>query len=382
MAISWSDSPPGSVAIVPPPAKQMKTGVDPNEETPTLPHGGGQQPWLFQAPPMETEMPRTASERTHSPPNEGGGGGSRSGSPTLSKLLHVINKRADSSDQQLYQYRTESHQHFVQIQTDMGNFYNQVGTEFAAVREDVQNIKTSFQEQITALKGEIESMKNGAANRSQSAPPGRYGNMPAAAIGADYFEVKANGWAERTRFRSIEAVLKPIFDGMQMPITIVQPPVPYPKFLFLRFESLEDRADFLKLARDSNAPLLIPDRAGIGYPVKFANRLPEFLVEPNKEVRFCAWKLRSVLENLNVDVKSEVLSSLRDRELCVADYEVVYFCDPANEHAQVKGLDGGQLCVNLTNFARACAKLGVDCHGAELVDAINERFANLVYVKL
>ena len=260
------------------------------------------------------------------------------------------------------------------------------------LRTDVSSLKNTVESNEREAKARdddfsrrIRALEIGSVARAASAPPGgRYNNMSPAALGENFFELKISGWPcekrgspNRTRFDVIQTFLEEMLAAVPQQVVVVHPRSMYPKFVLLRFGCFEDKQTFKKDFNSDPLPagasLTLPTPLG-RFPLKVSAQCPKHLAIPNREIRFCAWKIRELLGDKS---KGEVFADLDERELCLKDLAICHFVREDDPSAFVGGLEGGIFCVNVSNIETACANLRVASIAGPLVNALKDKFKDL-----
>jgi len=365
-----------------PAAEEAKTEKMPTTQPAPAPAQPVPPPAPSQPIPMESAAPMDSTGVTPPPMDPGLG-------PAQTLSLHQLITEGNLKTQESI---AVMHGDLKHVQADIKGVKYQVDNLEGFTKNEFRRIDTTILQQgndmkdvakeLESMKAQIEELKR--QPRAQSAPP-RSRNLPASALGSDFFEVKATGWPysrerdERVEFGVIAAHLGNMFSVFPYEVKIVDPPTPFPKFLLLRFESFANKTDFLKAVNANPMPPLVTPFGH--HPIRFGSTLPEYLAVPNKIIRFTSWKLKSILEPLGIDVKKVVLSQLRERELCIGRHGICYYVNSDNRI--IEGLHGGKFCINLQKIKTACHGMGITAEvGEHLCHAIVERFPDEEIVRV
>ena len=145
-----------------------------------------------------------------------------------------------------------------------------------------------------------------------------------AASGADFIEAKISGWPDNERAifldRQVREIVAQVTD---YPVTLVPPANARPTFLFVRFEEITHRADFIAQMRELNPT--INTNAGIST-LQFSNAISATIRAKTQEIRHTAWVFYQKFGKSEI---SEWFSPDYKRcDILIDNNIVMQFCDP------------------------------------------------------
>ena len=231
---------------------------------------------------------------------------------------------------------------------------DQAGTVAQQARDEAHAIRQDFAPRLTGLEERIASLEQRpSANPASAHPP----NGPI--HGNDFIELKIVGWPDRTRTEYATPFLEALGPKVQQfSGTPLLPSGNYCGIAKFRFPTFAFRkACIAELNSNHNLDFV---HNGVTTTLVAKSVTPADVAKHTDVIASSAYWFHKELEG-KINHKKEVLTNYRNRELCLFDRPIVYYCNPNGQ--QIFTREGGLPCLDRSciNALAAEKRFAFDC---------------------
>ena len=217
-----------------------------------------------------------------------------------------------------------------------------------------------------------------AKQRASSAPP-RGRNFPSS--GMDYIEALVLGWPSFTRATLASTWLKELLDKVKSINPDLVPlfrPISgnFCKVGVFRFESFEERRDFIAIVKDTEHLLDFRNKH-ITTTLYIKACVPKDIAENADILRASVYQCHQILKDSS-DAKVQILACYKTRTLVLFDTPITYYIDSENNRMEKR--EGGEFCVDRSAISRLASENAFVFDCDLLVQFLTKKFAGRIIV--
>ena len=250
----------------------------------------------------------------------------------------------------------------------------------------VQNLSQSVDHKFADFEKKLQSIgtpshpRPSAETRASSAPA-RAGSGPSPSSGVDHIEAVLLGWPSFTRASIATQWINTLLDkvkSLDSSLSTVFRPISgnFCKLGVFRFDSYEDRRDFIGLVRDT--PNLLDFRfKGSTHTLYIKASVPKDIAKDTDILRSAVFKCHELLKP-TIDTKEQILTCYKTRTLTLFDNPIAYYIGDDNSRLETR--EGGVFCVDRTAIALLGSENGFNFKCDELIQFLTNKFAGRTIV--
>ena len=274
--------------------------------------------------------------------------------------------------------------HLNKVSSDVSNLTESVATLKTATSEaqsaasiaisSVQALSISVDSKFAALEHKFSNIS--LVEPPAPSPPTLPRTKPAPSAGVDHIEAVILGWPPFTRATIATPWLLALLDRINDTDSSLSPifrPIggSFCKLGVFRFETYEDRRDFIAIARDTEG-LLDFSNKGIVSNLYIKASVPKDVAKDTDILRSAVFKSHELLKSSSFDSKEQLLTCYKTRTLTLFDTPIAFYID--SENLRLESREGGEFCID----RNVISQLGIDkdfnlnCN--ELVQFLSKKF--------
>ena len=227
-----------------------------------------------------------------------------------------------------------------------------------------------FEKKLQSFSTAPPSDPRPSARLRSSSAPGR--NFPAS--GMDYIEALVLGWPSFTRASLASVWLKELLDkatASNPNITPLLRPINgnFCKVGVFRFDSFEDRRDFISLVKDK-AWLDFQNKCVLSS-LYIKACVPKDVAQDTDILRASVYQCHQILQK-SPDAKEQILACYKTRTLTLFDTPICYYIDTENNRLEKR--EGGEFCIDRSIISKLAVENSFDFDGDLLVQFFTKKF--------
>jgi len=287
---------------------------------------------------------------------------------TLLKHIDCVNTNVANLTHSVEQLRTstqEAQSSAAIAITAVQSLTKSVDLKFADMEKKIQTMTTNIP----------SGTRPSSEHRASSAPAsGRGRNFPAS--GMDYIEALVLGWPSFTRATVASTWLKDLLEKVKATNSSLTPtfcPINgnFCKVGVFRFESFEDRRDFISIVKASEQLLAFKNK-NINTSLYIKACVPKDIAQDTDILRASVYQCHQILKN-SCDAKEQILACYKTRTLTLFDTPIAYYIDSDDNRLEKR--EGGEFCVDRSTISRLATENSFVFDCDLLVQFLTKKFA-------
>ena len=278
--------------------------------------------------------------------------------------------------------------HLNQVTSDVSNLGCSVETLKTATQEaqsaaaiaitSVQALSVSVDQKFSVLEQRISAF---SATPPTPAPATLPRTKPAPAAGVDHIEAVILGWPSFTRASIATPWLIALLDRVNNTDSTLSPifrPIggSFCKLGVFRFETYEDRRDFIAICKDTD-DFLDFSHKGIINKLYIKASVPKDVAKDTDILRSAVFKCHEMLKP-SVNTKEQLLTCYKTRTLTLFDTPIAFYIDAENFRLEAR--EGGEFCIDREVIARLATENGFSFDCNLLVQFLSKKLAGRTIV--
>ena len=275
--------------------------------------------------------------------------------------------------------------HLNKVSNEVSNLCDSVETLKATTNEaqsaasiaisSVQALSTSVDSKFAALEHKFSNISLGPPAPIPT-PSSLPRTKPAPSAGVDHIEAVVLGWPAFTRATIATPWLLAFLDRINDEDSSLSPifrPIggSFCKLGVFRFETYEDRRDFIAIAREKQ-DLLDFSNKGTVSKLYIKASVPKDVAKDTDILRSAVFKSHELLKSSSFESKEQLLTCYKTRTLTLFDTPIAFYID--SENLRLETREGGEFCIDRNVISQLGLEkyFTLDCN--ELVQFLSKKF--------
>ena len=237
----------------------------------------------------------------------------------------------------------------------------------------VQALSVTVDQKFAVLEQKFSGMSLAPPAPTPSSPPR---TTPSAAAGINHIEAVILGWPSFTRTSVATPWLIALLNKVNTSDSSLSPifkPIGgnFCKLGVFRFETYEDRRDFIAIVRSSEDHLDFNSKGSVSKLYIKAS-VPKDVAKDTDILRSAVFKCHDLLKPTSVDSKDQLLTCYKTRTLTLFDIPIAFYIDSQNTRLETR--EGGEFCIDRKTILGLSNEKGFAFNCDDLVQFLSKKF--------
>ena len=238
----------------------------------------------------------------------------------------------------------------------------------------VQALSVSVDQKFAVLEQKLSGLSLSPPTPSPTSAPR---TTPNAAAGIDHIEAVILGWPSFTRASVATPWLLALLDKVNNSDSSLSPifrPIGgnFCKLGVFRFETYEDRRDFIAIVRSTEEHLDFSSKGTVSKLYIKAS-VPKDVAKDTDILRSAVFKCHELLKPTSVDSKDQLLTCYKTRTLTLFDTPIAFYIDSQNNRLETR--EGGEFCIDRKTIFGLSSEKGFAFNCDDLIQFLSKKFA-------